>query len=48
LLSEQGCHQLTMDEVAKRVGIAKGNLYLHAAARNDLVARVLGRGREEA
>ena len=43
LLSEQGCHQLTMDEVAKRVGIAKGSLYLHAAARNDLVTRVLDR-----
>ena len=41
LLREQGCLQLTMDEVAKRVGIAKGSLYLHAAARNDLVARVL-------
>ncbi len=43
LLREQGCQQLTMDEVAKRVGIAKGSLYLHAAARNDLVARVLDR-----
>jgi AcrR family transcriptional regulator len=32
-----------MDEVTKRVGIAKGSLYLHTDARKDLVTRVLDR-----
>ena len=41
LLSEQGCLALTMDDVARRVGIAKGSLYLHAPTRSDLVAQLL-------
>ena len=41
LLSEQGCLALTMDDVARRVGIAKGSLYLHAPTRNDLVEQLL-------
>ena len=43
LLVEQGCQRLTMDDVAKRVGIAKGSLYLHTNARAHLVAEVLDR-----
>ena len=43
LLTEHGCQHLTMDDVAKRVGIAKGSLYLHTNARSDLVAQVLDR-----
>ena len=43
LLLEQGCLALTMDGVARRVGVAKGSLYLHAPTRSDLVAQLLDR-----
>ena len=43
LLLEQGCIALTMDDVARRVGVAKGSLYLHAPTRNDLVGQLLDR-----
>ena len=43
LLLEQGCLALTMDDVARRVGVAKGSLYLHAPTRSDLVAQLLNR-----
>ncbi len=43
LLSEHGCLALTMDDVARRVGVAKGSLYLHAPTRSDLVAQLLDR-----
>lgn len=41
LLASEGCHRFTMEDVAKRVGIAKGSLYLHTNARADLVQEVL-------
>ena len=37
LLVTEGCLSLTMDDVAKQVGIAKGSLYLHTTARSELV-----------
>ena len=43
LLLEGGCVALTMDDVARRVGVAKGSLYLHAPTRSDLVAQLLDR-----
>ena len=43
LLLGQGCLALTMDDVARRVGVAKGSLYLHAPTRSDLVAQLLDR-----
>ncbi len=43
LLVERGCLSLTMDDVAKRAGIAKGSLYLHTSTRNGLVEEVLDR-----
>ena len=43
LLLEQGCLALTMDDVARRVGVAKGSLYLHAPTRSHLVAQLLER-----
>ncbi len=43
LLLEQGCLALTMDDVARRVGVAKGSLYLHAPTRSDLIAQLLDR-----
>lgn len=47
LLVEEGCLSLTMDGVARRVGVAKGSLYLHAPTRNALVSQVLDRWAED-
>ena len=41
LLVSDGCLGMTMDDVAKQVGIAKGSLYLHTTARGELVDQVL-------
>lgn len=42
LLVRDGCLNLTMDDVARRVGIAKGSLYLHTESREELIGHVLG------
>ena len=47
LLCEGGCLALTMDDVARRVGVAKGSLYLHAPTRNDLVGQLLDHWMDE-
>jgi AcrR family transcriptional regulator len=43
LLREEGCRELTMDQVARRVGVAKGSLYLHTTTRNGLLEQLLER-----
>ena len=47
LLADEGCVGLTMDDVARRVGIAKGSLYLHTNTRNALVSSLLDRWEED-
>src|ERR1700738_4154649 len=37
VLLEKGYYETSMDEIAARVGIAKGTLYLHFARKEDLV-----------
>ena len=37
VLLEKGYHDTSMDEIANRVGIAKGTLYLHFAKKEDLI-----------
>lgn len=37
VLVEKGYHEMSMDEIAARVGIAKGTVYLHFASKEDLV-----------
>lgn len=37
VLSERGYHEMSIDEIAARVGIAKGTVYLHFASKEDLV-----------
>jgi AcrR family transcriptional regulator len=37
VLAEKGYHEMSMDEVAARVGIAKGTIYLHFPSKEDLV-----------
>jgi TetR/AcrR family fatty acid metabolism transcriptional regulator len=43
VLLERGYHDTSMDEIAARVGIAKGTLYLHFARKEDLVFALLDR-----
>lgn len=38
VLLEKGYHDTSMDEIASRVGIAKGTLYLHFAKKEDLIS----------
>ncbi|MBO0782554.1 MAG: TetR/AcrR family transcriptional regulator [Ktedonobacteraceae bacterium] len=44
VLLEKGYYEASMDEIAARVGIAKGTLYLHFAKKEDLVLALLERG----
>lgn len=44
VLLEKGYYETSMDEIAARVGIAKGTLYLHFARKEDLVKALLERG----
>src|SRR5579859_1800817 len=43
VLLEKGYHETSMDEIAARVGIAKGTLYLHFARKEDLIFALLER-----
>ncbi len=44
VLSEHGYHELIMEQLAERVGIAKGTIYLHFPHKEDLAAAVIERG----
>lgn len=43
VLSEKGYHDTTIDEIAARVGIAKGTVYLHFPSKIDLVVALFER-----
>ena len=43
VLLEKGYQDASMDEIASRVGIAKGTLYLHFAGKEDLVIALVER-----
>src|SRR5689334_21338653 len=43
VLLERGYHEMVMDEIASRVGIAKGTLYLHFSRKEDLVYAIIER-----
>ena len=43
VLSEKGYHDTTIDEIAARVGIAKGTVYLHFPSKIDLVVALFDR-----
>ena len=43
VFADHGCFRMTLDDVATRVGIAKGTLYLHYASREALLTAVLAR-----
>ena len=45
--TRHGCFRMTLDDVAQRVGIAKGTLYLHYPSREALLSAVLTRACEQ-
>lgn len=44
---EKGFHDTSMDEIAARVGIAKGTVYLHFACKEDLVIALFKRNMQQ-
>ena len=44
LLINQGYHETSMEEIASRVGISKGAVYLHFPSKEDLIAALFERG----
>lgn len=47
VLTEKGFHDASMDEIAQRVGIAKGTIYLHFPGKEDLIFTLLKRYAQE-
>lgn len=43
VLLEKGYHEASVDEIAARVGIAKGTVYLHFPSKEDLVVAIFSR-----
>lgn len=41
VIAERGCDQMTIDDVAKKLGVTKGAVYWYFKSREDLVAAVL-------
>lgn len=44
LLAERGYHDMSLDEIAARVGISKGTIYLHFPSKEDLVIALFEQG----
>ncbi len=44
LLAEKGYHEMSIDEIAARVGVSKGTVYLHFSSKEELVLAQLVRG----
>jgi TetR/AcrR family fatty acid metabolism transcriptional regulator len=44
LIREKGYHDTAIDDIAARVGISKGTVYLHFASKDDLVFALMERG----
>lgn len=44
LFAERGYHATSLEDIAARVGIAKGTIYLHFASKDDLVVALLKQG----
>lgn len=47
VLLERGYHETSMDEIASRVGIAKGTVYLHFSSKDDLIVAIFMRDMQE-
>jgi len=46
VLMEKGYYETSMDEIAARVGVAKGTVYLHFPSKEDLVVAIFQRDME--
>jgi AcrR family transcriptional regulator len=44
LFAERGYHATSLEDIAARVGIAKGTIYLHFASKDDLVIALMKQG----
>ena len=44
LLAERSYHDMSLDEIAARVGISKGTIYLHFTSKEDLMIALFERG----
>lgn len=44
LMAERGYHEMSLDEIAARVGISKGAIYLHFPSKEDLVVTLVSQG----
>ena len=47
VLMEKGYHETSVDEIAARVGIAKGTVYLHFPSKEDLVVAIFERDMQQ-
>jgi TetR/AcrR family transcriptional regulator, fatty acid metabolism regulator protein len=47
VLMEKGYHETSMDEIAARVGVAKGTVYLHFPSKEDLVVAIFARDMQQ-
>jgi TetR/AcrR family transcriptional regulator, fatty acid metabolism regulator protein len=47
VLAEKGYYETSVDEIAARVGIAKGTVYLHFPSKEDLVIAILERNAQK-
>jgi len=47
VLTEKGYYDTSVDEIASRVGIAKGTVYLHFPSKEDLVIAILERNAQK-
>jgi TetR/AcrR family transcriptional regulator, fatty acid metabolism regulator protein len=43
MLAEKGFHETSMEEIAQRVGVSKGTIYLHFASKEDLILTLIRR-----
>ncbi len=47
LFAARGFEKVTLEEVAERVGVAKGTIYLHFASKDDLLMAILTKKQSE-
>src|SRR6266699_171997 len=47
VLTEKGYYETSIDEIAARVGIAKGTVYLHFPSKEDLVVAIFERDMQQ-
>jgi TetR/AcrR family transcriptional regulator, fatty acid metabolism regulator protein len=43
LIAEKGYSETSMDDIAARVGVSKGTLYLHFSSKEDLLLKLIGK-----